>query len=565
VFVRSQDVLPINKKTVPFFLWLVFQITFDPDSKNAIGILTNTNTNKMKKILSGIGTMLLMYGSLNAATQVVDLTTGNGTGNPGSAELNWGVIDPNGTARTVYITNGQYLAITGNTHSLPSLPCGRWISPHVSAAGVSQHNGTLTNNYQYKLTFVKNSVCISDSAVIKLTAASADNTITGIKVNGTNHPLNISYPTVQTSLRIALNPSELNNGLNTIIVTVYNQSYNTGLGLCGNLSIYTQDPPVANLGPDLTICYPGCLNLSTPATPGCVYSWYKSLDGGGPWFSVGQNSPSLTDCSPWKGNYMLTVTRPNGCTAQDIVHVNVLKNDPGFSVSNNTGISPNYFTVSATPNDLAAFNNPGFGYVWIVEDFTAAGALIFQTENSHCWWTFNPPTIVSNKFNGFDNTAFNYSGTGVQISNCSSPTEGKFLFNHHYRITRGTWDNICGWKQVSQTQDPTRGNAVVFVEDHTAPDFSYLMNSVTGIKEKAEQSELSIYPNPSNGLFTISLNHLENATLQVYDILGKAVRTEALSGNQKEYQLDLTGYSKGIYLVNILSKGNHFTKKIILE
>lgn len=323
--------------------------------------------------------------------------------------------------------------------------------------------------------------------------------------------------------------------------------------------IYLKCTPTVDLGPDLFICNGDCITLFSETTGAISYSW----SGGG----ISGNTSQITVCPTVPTTYTLTVSSgKNGCTASDAVTVTPLNNDPGFSVSNNTNVSTSYFTVKATPNDLGAFYNPGFAYAWIVEDLTTGGAMIFKIDNPSCWWTFNPPNgVVDNKFDGFDHTATNYSGVVTSLPTCGVPAEGKFLFNHNYRITRGTWNSYCGWKQVSQVQAPTRNNVITFVEDNTAPDFSYLMNKTTDVNELKNQLPFTIFPNPSTGSFTIELNNAMPATVEIYNLLGSRIKQIVIPENTNQYKLDLSGYSKGIYMLNILSENTKFSQKIVLE
>jgi hypothetical protein len=59
-----------------------------------------------------------------------------------------------------------------------------------------------------------------------------------------------------------------------------------------------------------------------------------------------------------------------------------------------------------------------------------------------------------------------------------------------------------------------------------------------------------LYPNPTQNELTIDLNEkIESAQVVVYDLYGKAVVAKNI---QQNGQLDLSSFSAGIYLVNIL-------------
>ena len=74
----------------------------------------------------------------------------------------------------------------------------------------------------------------------------------------------------------------------------------------------------------------------------------------------------------------------------------------------------------------------------------------------------------------------------------------------------------------------------------------------------------NIYPNPSDGKFTI--DNLTNDTydLIVNNIYGQQVLLEKQINNVKK-EIDLSFLSKGIYIIEIKNDNNNFTHKLLLE
>lgn len=73
-------------------------------------------------------------------------------------------------------------------------------------------------------------------------------------------------------------------------------------------------------------------------------------------------------------------------------------------------------------------------------------------------------------------------------------------------------------------------------------------------------SYVNIYPNPSTG--TINVENASNATIKVYDILGKEVASiEKASNNAR---IDLNKFAEGTYIVRVISNNNVVSKKINL-
>jgi hypothetical protein len=70
---------------------------------------------------------------------------------------------------------------------------------------------------------------------------------------------------------------------------------------------------------------------------------------------------------------------------------------------------------------------------------------------------------------------------------------------------------------------------------------------ITGISDNQSQS-VTVYPNPTDGLFTINMPGIADAAIMVTDITGKVVYNEyPVSGSE----INLTGLDKGLYFIRI--------------
>ncbi len=71
-------------------------------------------------------------------------------------------------------------------------------------------------------------------------------------------------------------------------------------------------------------------------------------------------------------------------------------------------------------------------------------------------------------------------------------------------------------------------------------------------------SSVSIYPNPSNGTFSVNVEN--NLNLEVFDIAGKIIHTRALSGNTI---IELN--TAGVYFLRFSNQEETFTQRIIVQ
>ncbi|RLD83852.1 MAG: hypothetical protein DRJ10_02675, partial [Bacteroidetes bacterium] len=96
-------------------------------------------------------------------------------------------------------------------------------------------------------------------------------------------------------------------------------------------------------------------------------------------------------------------------------------------------------------------------------------------------------------------------------------------------------------------------------------DFKLTVSSATGFEALGE-NKVSIYPNPSNGKFFVSFDNLNlNKGLDIFikDIHGKSIYKGKLDDNKK--MVDLSGFSKGTYFLEIYEGNNKIVKIVVIE
>lgn len=91
-----------------------------------------------------------------------------------------------------------------------------------------------------------------------------------------------------------------------------------------------------------------------------------------------------------------------------------------------------------------------------------------------------------------------------------------------------------------------------------------LPGDITLSTEEFSQKYLTVYPNPSSGIFNISSNqNIENASIKVFDLNGRMIYQ--LKKNSENKVLNLTHSQNGIYILNIENEGYNYTQKIIKQ
>lgn len=83
----------------------------------------------------------------------------------------------------------------------------------------------------------------------------------------------------------------------------------------------------------------------------------------------------------------------------------------------------------------------------------------------------------------------------------------------------------------------------------------------TAINELNLANAISIYPNPTNGIFSIEADKIKS--IEITSITGEVI--EHLVVNKNITTIDLTSFSSGIYFAKIVTDKGSAIKKIILH
>ncbi len=110
------------------------------------------------------------------------------------------------------------------------------------------------------------------------------------------------------------------------------------------------------------------------------------------------------------------------------------------------------------------------------------------------------------------------------------------------------------------------------IKDLEAADIKQL--SATGadasrLKNTLEVADLSFYPNPNDGRFTLRFSAPESGAtaVRIFDTTGRTVYEEKLGDFSGAYEkpIDISGEAKGVYFLTISQNDKLLNKKIVLE
>ena len=114
------------------------------------------------------------------------------------------------------------------------------------------------------------------------------------------------------------------------------------------------------------------------------------------------------------------------------------------------------------------------------------------------------------------------------------------------------------------------GTYAVFVKDITdcTNSDTIVVDMVLDISDNQSEENISLYPNPTTGKFYLDMEFPieKEVSIAVFDMTGKAIFQQNQSGIIKQnFEIDLQGFSKGVYWVTVQAGSDFYRKKIFLH
>ncbi len=97
--------------------------------------------------------------------------------------------------------------------------------------------------------------------------------------------------------------------------------------------------------------------------------------------------------------------------------------------------------------------------------------------------------------------------------------------------------------------------------------YDFSVGFAVGIDEKSLDHDISVFPNPNNGIFKIELSGLvkDKATMEIYDMMGRSVHKEEMKADEyfAESEVNLQGIQNGTYIVKIITNDRVYVKEFV--
>lgn len=359
---------------------------------------------------------------------------------------------------------------------------------------------------------------------------------------------------------------------------------------CGN------QPPSADFTADQTTVVEGTTVNFTDLSNGnpSVNGWSWTFEGGTPSTSNSQN-PSVTYNTA--GSYYVTLIASNDNgddTETKNGYITVLA--PGSNVCDtigNANLSSDNFVIYLDQNGGYLAGQNSYGDIGKMDKFTndnpgqteVGGALLYfgvakgTGTTSVKVWDDNggsPGTVLATE--SFTNNTIPSDGSPLEVTFGTPVTpDGDYYVGIEYSYANG--DTVALFTNTDGETNP--GTAWEKWSDNSYADYASgwginvahaifvakCLQLSTNTDNLIQAEELSVYPNPSNGLISTNLALTETAqvSINIVNVLGEVVATENMGNTLTvNKQFDLSNHAEGLYFVEFIINDHKEVRKVTL-
>lgn len=240
--------------------------------------------------------------------------------------------------------------------------------------------------------------------------------------------------------------------------------------------------------------------------------------------------------------------------------------------------------IWAKINDVVNTGLPGTPVCWVNNAILSnSGSKVITT------WRRGPVSPGGGLNAQLVNIADGAQGAIIGLGN-TIPVQEAFATRAHTRLiiggTRGGYSAAYAYSNMSFLTNNTTPLAGVQLDEENVPNLPTGSGYLTSVRNafptwakgkpvfedpmltftsRTAYTDLTIFPNPSNGLVYVGGRMETGATLRVFDLTGRLMMEKTVEEGEATVNFDLTGQAKGIYTVQMTGDRYNVTRKFILE
>jgi len=207
------------------------------------------------------------------------------------------------------------------------------------------------------------------------------------------------------------------------------------------------------------------------------------------------------------------------------------------------------------PSDVVTIGNTalnGVTYSWTpsgsTSEISTSNAGTFVVTAASSCGSFSDTAVVVNK--PLPDAAFSSTTVGLTAIFTNTSTNGS---SYLWDFGDGNTSTDFSPTHVYETA-ATYSVTLTVTNDCGTDTFGPVSASVLNVSiEENELASVSLFPNPTNGAFNVTMNNMgaDASVITVIDVTGKTVMVKNVPAGENQVTLDATGFASGIYSVKI--------------
>ena len=258
-------------------------------------------------------------------------------------------------------------------------------------------------------------------------------------------------------------------------------------------------------------------------------------------------------------------TPPFNYSTQDLDNLTLNAIYTGNGFPNKASFLPSYDAISPGDTNFYFVTISYFATAGTANDWISFGPITIPAVGATLSWKHNYPD--SDYRDGYK---VHVNTVGIGSTNFTAAPIYTMTDNDASTVADTLTAPVSVFYSRTKSLNAYAGQSIYLGFQHTAVDQDMLLiddviiteNALSGVEEDQAAAAISIYPNPSAGVFTINSGTVSRSHVEVCNSLGEIVYTNELTSSTAT--IDLTGLSAGVYSLKVLAGNTMTVKEVVL-